>query len=703
MAIGIGIGVPFRVNFSWQSYWASRSLFFLDGTIITVGADKYFKDKSSAARNFLITGYDFATDWTSGFPFKSASTISAPVGDATLIAADTGLFWYDAGGTPRAIPVVSLFQNIDYLNIIWCRHIAQVLDGDGVETYEPRVMDVFMVDGTLSASDLIKANTYFNPSSESTYWLNLTGGNDANNATTRALAKLKWGAIETGLASGTVNVLTGVDLSAWTPAKAIDRYGKGYVSCPRCASGNSDNARTFEHIIFDAANAANWFDCGTGAIFSNITLRKCLFKNALNTGTGIGKYAAKTSDNIKLDSVVINQGVISRMVSCGVTEIKNSLLKGAPTGFYLNAEKYVTISNCKINVTINGTLFLFTLNAGGAIIGCKITNASSGSILLDSNATATQTKFNHNTVRQGDITYAVGKYIHLKGANSEACDNDIVLTGTSVAGTDNASQIIYVFGSTTPTVERNTIDFASANFTRCIEVFSNGVDCGAAKINSQRILCRAAVNCMVLSLDGEKTAAEHHLFDDFEMNDNVIYMPDYYGLGYGTAHSIMAHGNNGQLRRNYVNGGAIGIIMKSQGAVVVADMSGNKIINCKRGLYVKGTSGMEMYNNLVDFTTGMINGIYVEKNIAWVSESTNPHDNILIYRGDGTDYAGLICLDSADNLVGFTSDYNTLYTTQAFVVKVGATTYTFAEWQALGYDLHSTLLTEAPVFDESEL
>jgi hypothetical protein len=46
-------------------------------------------------------------------------------GDAVLIAADINNFLYDAGGTPNAIPVVSLFQDIDYEHKIFCKHEAQ--------------------------------------------------------------------------------------------------------------------------------------------------------------------------------------------------------------------------------------------------------------------------------------------------------------------------------------------------------------------------------------------------------------------------------------------------------------------------------------------------------------------------------------------------------------------------------------------------
>ena len=165
------------VSAATYTYWAARSLFYLDGTIITVGENQYFEDKSSADRHFLITGYDFNSDWTIGFPYKSSATISAPAADAVLIAADFNNFLYSALGVPNQIPVVSLFQNIDYQNKIFCKHEDQVIDGDGVETYEPRVSEIFMTAAALSAEELVIANAYFSVPSETVgaYWVTQSG------------------------------------------------------------------------------------------------------------------------------------------------------------------------------------------------------------------------------------------------------------------------------------------------------------------------------------------------------------------------------------------------------------------------------------------------------------------------------------------------------------------------------------------------
>ena len=63
----------------------AEALFWLDGVIVTEGENKYFRDKTTNDRKFLITDYDFDSTWIAGFPYKSAATISAPAADAALL------------------------------------------------------------------------------------------------------------------------------------------------------------------------------------------------------------------------------------------------------------------------------------------------------------------------------------------------------------------------------------------------------------------------------------------------------------------------------------------------------------------------------------------------------------------------------------------------------------------------------------------
>jgi hypothetical protein len=97
------------------------ALFWLNGKIFQTGGNYYFFDRTGNGRHFLITNYDFDAVWTNGLPYKSIATISAPVGDAVLIAADINNTLYDVGGNPNQIPCVSLFQDIGYDHKLFCQ------------------------------------------------------------------------------------------------------------------------------------------------------------------------------------------------------------------------------------------------------------------------------------------------------------------------------------------------------------------------------------------------------------------------------------------------------------------------------------------------------------------------------------------------------------------------------------------------------
>ena len=174
------------------------------------GSDFYFVDKTGNNRNFLITGYDFDSTWTKGFPYKSAATISAPAGDTTLIAADINNYLYAVGGTPNQIPVVSLFQDIDYEHKLFCRHVPQVVDGNEVEVIEAKVVDIVLYSTVKSDTYLPLYKTYYSIPVEditTSVWLsplgNDTTGDGSKANPYRSIAKVK------ATTKATIYLLTG--------------------------------------------------------------------------------------------------------------------------------------------------------------------------------------------------------------------------------------------------------------------------------------------------------------------------------------------------------------------------------------------------------------------------------------------------------------------------------------------------------------
>lgn len=311
------IPIPFRSagGISWASYWATRSLFFLDGSIKTVGENKYFTDKSINGRDFLITGYDFNNDWTVGFPYKSAATISAPAGDAALIAADINNFLYDAGGTPNQISVVSLFQDIDYEHKIFCLHSPQTFRDNGTELFEPRVLSIYMATDVLAGADLTTAQTYFGVPTENTttmVWLaadgNDTTGNGSKATPYRTLDKIK-------ATTATVAYLRTGD---YTPAAQVTfantdleiiGTGRTTIGCAAVAIPYIVNKNlTFTHCDIDGTAAtSNTFYPSKDLIFDKCRLTK-------TAGTSFTTPAA-TATVLTLSNCVINLNVNSGLIT----------------------------------------------------------------------------------------------------------------------------------------------------------------------------------------------------------------------------------------------------------------------------------------------------------------------------------------------------------------------------------------------------
>jgi len=662
----------------------SLQSFTSDLTVIDKSGSKYFK--ALKGDDLLITNCDFTGK---GWPVKSIATID--------IFGQTG------------VPVVSLLSgNFDLLNQYFTKITAGTYDVDGIELTPAYISAIVAYSAALTGADLTAANSYFAPETESTYFLDLTSGNDANNGTTKALANKTFTGMEADIASGTVNILTGnATDTAIASSKAIEWIGRGksLVKSEATANGvirsaNSASIRKFKHLIIDGQTVNGFL--GVQATSSNITFDKCYFINCKTGNIGLGTYGIATT-NLKILNSIVNSATYLNVIYGVFTEILNNLFSGTSTDNYITTGGRCMSKNNYFVVSVAAGKFIIYQYTTGEIVNNYMSNAGIGGILYDT-AGATVTKFNKNIVRQANTNSALSNYyILIRGSASECSDNDILLTGTSTAGNDNKTYLVLISGSTTPKVENNTIETYAAGYLSHIEIESLTTVCGAAKINNNTIRCRAAINSALIGIDVEKAAAQHNHFNGFEMNDNVCYAPAYYGNGYGTMHGLFAWGNNGNMLRNYVNGAWIGCLMKGADLTVTFSMSYNKLINCGASLYIKGVTGAEVSHNIVDTNCAVSssNAVVITRNVALKAQSTNIHHNELTYRGSLSSFS-LIYIENADCLTGFTSDYNTFYTTQAHVATVGSTNYTFAEWQALGYDLHSTLLSVAPAFDESE-
>ena len=285
------------------------ALVWLDGTIQNISGNYYFVDKK-AGRNFLITGYDFSSTWTKGFPYKSAATVSAPAGYTALINADTTSFWYTSG-TPNQIPVTSLFQDIDYADRTFCRHVLQATDPiTHVEIAEPYVAEIVIYPTAITRSPSIIS--YFGIPTEqisNVHWVDPNNGNDLWDGTkTRTTGNSgPWKTLSKVDSSGTVGdtcyVKTGTLTALSTSlTKSLTYISVGHAVCKSSTSVASSIALSANIIFTGFELNGVGFTSGTnlgGSIQllsfggANSSVNKCIFSNTTPGTRSIysGSYA----------------------------------------------------------------------------------------------------------------------------------------------------------------------------------------------------------------------------------------------------------------------------------------------------------------------------------------------------------------------------------------------------------------------------
>jgi hypothetical protein len=595
--IANGIGAKKR-GINWSSYWTKQSLFFLDGTITDVGGTKYFVDKSTNGRNFLITGYDFATDWTTGFPYKSAATISAPAADAALIAADINNFLYDAGGTPNQIPVVSLFQDIDYEHKIFCKHEGQVVDVNGIETSEPYVSYMFMAQSVLTGADLAKAQIEFSVPSEigSAYWVT-TAGNDTTGNGSKATPWATIGKANTTAAAGsTIYVKTGVYLKATVLVISRDQDIIGLGRCELTNGGTyvldlQETSKVIGFILNATATQNNAiilrgggteeyyldkiysYNSNQANILTNGTWVSATIKNSIirSTAAGTGVFYGLTLDTSYVST-------LNFFIPAASTEpiIKNNRLTSCA---YTIAQNAVTfIGNKCFIVTGN------VISSSGAATSQKIWTVISNIITYSNITSVTQT-------------------IDVRGVNYEllASYNKFYYLSTNAIA--NVGAFIYTSDVNRSEIEHNKFIIRSKSQFYCVRNHVTGtvIPSSPYKLNYNYVESDALVGSE-LALGEELTAA--NILDNSEVIGNTcIGFKKTYPSETGTLHHIFV--NNGidiDIRANYVSHSVIGICVKAG-----ADGSGytskgvqyNIINECSNGILIKGVDGIKVFNNTV--------------------------------------------------------------------------------------------------------
>lgn len=646
----------------------SLATLWLDGTITESGGDYYFVDKI-AGNNVLITGYDFPDDWTKGFPYKSAATID--------VFGQTG------------VPVVSLFQNFDYGNQYFTRHAAQVVDSNDIETYEARVLDIVAYSEALTGDNLTSATAYYNVPvkiTDNVLWIDVVNGKThANGGTGTEENPYKTfnDAINRGDNGDTVYIKTG-------------EYSETY--------GNVTDAVIIKHIGFVRFTATT----ADGIIIYNTgetKARGIIFNNTAGTAKGFYLYGSNCSAEMEKCIITTVANAIYGDNASSVT-LKDVIFKTVTTRLLrvgntaVNLEGILSSSNVTL-IAQYGT----PTHKSWVIKYCDLKNANISAIA------AVSINFLNNIIRtSGSWTNSslvavtsmfIFKYntVYSNSSSAVGVNNNFYLTEieyntlySSPAGATGVN--IGVNAQTTAKINNNKLlpsagDYATISIVG-IDLAGNHPSQSFEVIGN---LLTSHADSKALEIGNETTPASWNLMNGI-IEKNKFLGNRYFTGGSPESHGVIIYNQSGAIpiRYNYINGYSFGFLHKVIGSDITdSPIYYNISVNCENGISTKGGHNQIIINNTI--VNPLANGIYCAFNPEGAtsnSEDTLFKNNIIVDTGaERTLY--MINLDSGSTIV---SDYNIYYSANNDILfKVGGDIYTFAQWQALGHDTHSVVLT----------
>jgi len=586
----------------------SDALFWTDGIIIDVAGAKYFKGKKGS-RNFLITNYDFDTTWDLGYPYKSAATISAPAGDAVLIAADINNFLYAGDGTPNQIPVVSLFQDIDYEHKLFCRHALQVLDSNGVETYEPRVLDIVLYANIKSGNDLTACQSYYGVPTESATakWVSKTGNDGTGDGTKIKPYLTIEKAYKTFVAGTTVYVKSGVYTEEYNgttiryfyadKAGAFAITGLGRVEMRTISTTYVirlvDGTLTLNRILLNGeGNTTNIIDSYPNN--NKAILNKCKLYGSTS------KYI-NTTVNAVINDFEINNCIFSDSGKT-ITTVDGCTIIGSYINGLINSVNKFNYNKCVHTSTTN-----HIANLIGANMECNYNTVScANSFFVASTATSAQ----NLTAKYNNITFnwaSAGTAIPVCHVNNQYIvpiieHNTITSLTTNI--TDNI-YYIYLPQCTTPIISNNKIISLTQYATYGVYVTANaGFATGKCTINGNCIKLNTTSG-MLLTLGNETTLTGK--FDNSEIIGNhfIGHLLDY-PLVAGTEHGILLNaGINMTFANNNTEYCWLGLVIKTGGGDTYTSggVYANIFYNNGRDIWCRKIKGLLIANNTLHGTS----------------------------------------------------------------------------------------------------
>jgi hypothetical protein len=627
--------------------------------------------------NMAITGKDFDSNWTYGLPIKSVATISQ-LASSYGVVPNPDSIWFDGNHVPRQIPICLFFQDMDYVHQIFTRILPQILDANGVETYQSRVSSIVTYSAVQSGANLINENLWFLVPAKPT-GAKIREAGPGKTYSTITLA------INASNSGDTILVYRGTYSETIVATKYLTIIGVGGFSRVVTTTGlyavYSNSNPNIERLYFSTAKT-NLFSAESTAV--KINVKNCYCMSLTNLSRDVTWAIAVNLDGCVMGNYTEVGGMYLKSAI-----IKNSYLKnirwiartGTDTISYLNNKIY------KNHAT---TTQAITLNSGNLIIkGNNISvNATVVSVQpLALMGTELQVSLSHNNVTGNTTNSAAYSFFSSLDNNAryhwDVSDNKFTSYSTTLGG------YFFSIKNATFDIKRN-IFIAKCRpqtpFTCVGFDHQNGLNLAGGKFNNNYIECNTTA--FGIGSDGSAFA---NIYNGTEIIGNTLIgsyrdNPTYLGGQHGFT---IINGINHIIKHNYIYGCAWALVVKNcNQAYTTGGFWGNVLHNNFNGFHIAGLVDVNIFNNTtvndqhftifnpvpyISYTYAQsqnkvadypaINNIY-KNNISYTTESVG---TMAFF--SGTTITGCLwengLLYGGNYIFGYTSNYETLAAAQA--------------------------------------
>lgn len=668
---------------------------YIDGTIV----GNEFIDKSGNGYNLDIINNDIESGF--GFPYKCSALVAQKAANYNKVP-DVNNFWFDSGGTPNQIPVVSFFQNVDYSDFIFTKHVSQYVDGEGKERIEAYISEIVVYKSAITdAVKLAAAYSYFGVPTKSgtAKWVSKTGGSD---------------------------VAAGTEGAPWaTIDKATDTVNTGdivYVKTNQSDTGDAVLNYIYDNNLSNIIRGIGGIVVQTTSASYGVRLRNPApieFSGVYvkpTAATSLTVYCNASTGVQVLKNYITNANTVTNTVGSSFLKLNNNVILGTSSGSHIVQANTVAfeVNNNFIKPTGCSTGVEIQTGAGaGSINNNKFKGSYTNYVFLKSNTSA-GASFIGNIIAPtalGRVLYCTvdGPVINFNcneiDVPSVATSNVVDITG-SITNTHLFNYNVIRMGST---FNYNAFLFTNSNvylnhnliYREKAEVATSLAELrlspsGATALNftadGNKILTRLLAG-YTIAAGTESTSASNDKIS-ITVKENFIKGANYYNsAAANTTHGIFAGFNkNAAIKYNYVWGDGYAVVIKGTTGITYASggVVGNIFRDCVNGVLIKGVNGVYITNNThiyKDVNPGY--AIKLQDNLGG-DDSSNcvVKNNIIVYTGTGTFTA--IHIDSG---TGNSVDKNIYYCPNATLqFNLGGVTKTFAQWQSAGYDTNSVVL-----------